>query len=344
LPTRHCIQRQTNSQTNKISARIGNFRFWHQWHLVVHLVVQLVVQLVVHLVVHLVVTENLAEQISNSLKSKITQFFGWGLCLSLVLSPIFAGFPLPGHTAQWPEILQRGTLIVAVKDNLRPLGFRSPDGTLQGLEIDLARRLAAELLGDSNAVKLEPVSNVNRLSVVFNHQVDLAIASVTANRVRSRLVDFSLPYYLDGTALVSKTKVSDVLNRVPSLSSPLSGQKIAVLNGSSTISIIRYHFPAAQLVGVDSYQQGYSLLEAGQATAFAGDASVLTGWVQEYPEYSLLPVQLGTQPLAVVMPKGQQYADLRAKVNQAIAALQADGWLLARTKSWGLPLPPASEK
>jgi polar amino acid transport system substrate-binding protein len=40
------------------------------------------------------------------------------------------------------------------------------------------------------------------------------------------------------------------------------------------------------------------------------------------------------------MPKGQQYAELRAKVNQAIAALQADGWLWERAKYWGLPLPP----
>lgn len=307
-----------------MSARMRNWRFWHKRPLVVYLAV----------------TRNFVAKISNSLKPKITQFFGWGLCLSLVLSPIFAGFPLPGHTAQWPEILTRGTLIVAVKDNLRPLGFRTADGTLQGLEIDLARRLAAELLGDANALKLEPVANVNRLSVVFNHQVDLAIASVTANRVRSRLVDFSLPYYLDGTALVSKTMVADVMNQVTTG----AGEKIAVLNGSSTIALVRYHLPAAQLVGVDSYQQGYALLEAGQATAFAGDASVLTGWVQEYPEYSLLPVQLGTQPLAVVMPKGQQYAELRAKVNQAIATLQADGWLLARTKFWGLPLPPANEK
>lgn len=311
-----------------MSARMRNWRFWHKKHLVAYLVI------------YLTVTRNFVAKISNSLKSKITQFFGWGLCLSLVLSPIFAGFPLPGHTAQWPEILTRGTLIVAVKDNLRPLGFRTPDGALQGLEIDLARRLAAELLGNPNAVKLEPVANVNRLSVVFNHQVDLAIASVTANRVRSRLVDFSLPYYLDGTALVSKTIDPDVLNQVTAG----AGEKIAVLNGSSTIASVRYHLPAAQLVGVDSYQQGYALLEAGQATAFAGDASVLTGWVQEYPEYALLPVQLGTLPLAVVMPKGQQYAQLRAKVNQAIATLQADGWLLARTKSWGLPLPPANEK
>lgn len=284
-------------------------------------------------------TGNFSAPIANFLKSKITQFFGWGLCLSLVGSQILIGFSLPGDAAQWPEILERGTLIVAVKDNLRPLGFRTPDGTLQGLEIDLAHRLAAELLGDANAVKLKPVSNVNRLPMVFNHQVDVAIASVTANRVRSRLVDFSLPYYLDGTALVSKTGFPDLLHGVATG----AGQKIAVLNGSSTIAIVRYHLPAAQLVGVDSYQQAYSLLEAGEASAFAGDASTLAGWVQEYPPYSLRTVQLGTQPLAVVMPKGQQYAELRAKVNQEIAALQADGWLRERTKYWGLPLPPAPE-
>jgi polar amino acid transport system substrate-binding protein len=320
LSKKHGIQRQSiQRQNQKISALMSNFRFWN-----------------------LDFTGNFPAPIANFLKSKITQFFGLGLCLSLVGSQILIGsigFPLPGDAAQWPEILERGTLIVAVKDNLRPLGFRTPDGTLQGLEIDLAHRLAADLLGDANAVKLQPVSNVNRLPMVFNHQVDVAIASVTANRVRSRLVDFSLPYYLDGTALVTKTGVPDLLHGVATG----AGQKIAVLNGSSTIAIVRYHLPAAQLVGVDSYQEAYSRLEAGEASAFAGDASTLAGWVQEYPAYSLRTVQLGTQPLAVVMPKGQQYAELRAKVNQAIAALQADGWLRERTKYWGLPLPPAPE-
>lgn len=272
----------------------------------------------------------------SSLKSKITQYFGLGLCLSLMGTQILASVSLPGHAAQLPEILERGTLIVAVKDNLRPLGFRDSDGTLQGLEIDLARRLAADLLGDSNAVQLEPVSNRNRLSVVFDHEVDLAIASVTANRVRSRLVSFSLPYYLDGTALVSKTIVRGTRN----LAASVAGRKIAVLKGSSTIAVVRYHLNAAQLVGVDSYQEAYSLLEAGEVNAFAADATVLAGWVQEYPEYSLLPVQLGTQPLAVVMPKGQQYAPLREKVNQAIAIAQTEGWLLERAQSWGLPMPP----
>ena len=269
----------------------------------------------------------------------MTQLFGLGLCLSLMGAQILPLVSLPGHAAQLSEILERGTLIVAVKDNLRPLGFRDSDGTLQGLEIDLARRLAAELLGNSNAVQLKPVSNLNRLSAVFDHQVDLAIAFVTANRVRSRLVNFSLPYYLDGTALVSKTIVPGTRE----LSASVAGRKIAVLNGSSTIAIARYHLGAAQFVGVESYQEAYSLLEAGEAIAFAGDASVLAGWVQEYPEYSLLPVELGTQPLAVVMPKGQQYAELREKVNQAIAIAQTEGWLLQRAQYWGLPVERGGE-
>jgi polar amino acid transport system substrate-binding protein len=284
-------------------------------------------------------TGHLTSKISI-LKSKIFQFFGLGLCVSLIATQILASFSFPGYAAQLSEILDRGSLVVAVKDNLPPLGFRSADGTLQGLEIDLARRLAEELLGDSNAVQLKPVSNVNRLSVVFDHEVDLAIAGVTANRVRSRMVSFSPPYYLDGTGLVSKIIVSGTSN----LAATVAGRKIAVLNGSSTIAVVRYHLPTAQLVGVDSYQEAYSLLEADEAIAFAADASVLSGWVQEYPKYSFIPVQLGTQPLTVVMPKGQQYAFLRQKVNQAIAIAQADGWLLQRVQYWGLPVSASDEK
>ncbi|MGL5192033.1 MAG: transporter substrate-binding domain-containing protein, partial [Chroococcales cyanobacterium] len=52
-----------------------------------------------------------------------------------------------GNAAELAEIQQRGQLIVAVKDNVRPMGFRAGNGNLQGFEIDIARRLAQELLG-----------------------------------------------------------------------------------------------------------------------------------------------------------------------------------------------------
>lgn len=232
--------------------------------------------------------------------------------------------------AQMPEIERRGYLIVAVKDNLRPLGFKDASGNLQGLEIDLARRLAVDLLGKADAVKLKPVVNRDRLSVVLNQKVDFAIARVTATESRARLVSFSVPYYFDGTVLVTKDGSVQQLN-------DLANQKIAVLNNSGTIAQVQYYLPKAELVGVDSYQEAREQIENNNALAFAADASVLSGWVQEYPQYRLLSTKLSTAPLSVVLPKGLQYDELRRRVNEAIASYIAKGWLKERTEYWGLP-------
>ncbi|MBP0001810.1 MAG: transporter substrate-binding domain-containing protein [Cyanobacteria bacterium SID2] len=247
------------------------------------------------------------------------------VALSLALASIVRSV----EAAPLPEILDRGHLVVAVKDNLRPLGFRDEAGQLQGLEIDIARQLAWEILGDADAVVFEPVSNLDRLSVVIEDEVDIAIARVTQTRSRERLVHFSLPYYLDGTAIVTRhpevRQLSD-LNRL----------RIAVLEGSSTVPVIRYTIPTAQFVAVADYQEALATLEADRADAFAADLSVLTGWVQEYPHYTLLSETLSTEPLCVVMPKGLQYDELRRQVNAAIARWRADGWLAERAAYWGL--------
>ncbi|MCC5630712.1 transporter substrate-binding domain-containing protein [Nostoc sphaeroides CHAB 2801] len=247
----------------------------------------------------------------------------WISCFSVV------GTGLIASAAEMPEIQQRGYLTVAVKDNLRPLGFRDANGNLQGLEIDLAQRLALDLVG-TEAVKLKPVANRDRLAVVLDKKVDFAIARVTATESRSRIVSFSVPYYLDSTVLVTKDASVQKL-------SDFAKQKIAVLNNSSTIAQVRYYVPNAELVGVNSYNEARDKIETNAAFAFAADASVLSGWVQQYPQYRLLPIKLSTEPLSVVMPKGLQYDDLRRNVNQAIARYLAEGWLQRRVQYWGLP-------
>ncbi|RUR84337.1 glutamine ABC transporter substrate-binding protein [Nostoc sp. PCC 7120 = FACHB-418] len=236
---------------------------------------------------------------------------------------------LVASAAEMPEIQRRGYITVAVKDNLPLLGFKDADGKLQGLEIDLAKRLAADLLGKADAVKLQPVSNRDRLSVVFNHKVDIAIARVTATESRSRLVSFSVPYYMDGTYLITKDATVQQIN-------DLAKRKIAVLNNSSTIAEVRYYIPKAELVGVNSYQEAQAAIENNSVAAFAADGSLLSGWVREHPQYRLLPTKLSTAPLSVVMPKGLQYDELRREINEAIARYIAQGWLKERIEYWGL--------
>lgn len=237
--------------------------------------------------------------------------------------------PLCLWAADLETIVQRGQLSVAVKDNLHPLGFRDANGTLKGLEIDIAQRLAQELLGKSGSVVFKLVSNQDRLAVVLNDQVDITIARVTATPSRSRVVSFSIPYYLDGTSLVTNTPaIRDI--------SDLTNQTIAVLNDSSTIATLRYRLPQTKLIGVSSYAEGKTLLASGKVAAFASDTSILSSWVQEFPTDRLLPLRLSTEPLCIVLPKGVQYDELRRQINQALDRWKAEGWLQQRAIYWGL--------
>jgi polar amino acid transport system substrate-binding protein len=256
------------------------------------------------------------------------------LTRGLVILLLLGGMPLVAPSlafgAELTEIQERGYLIVAVKDNLRPLGFRNAEGELEGLEIDIARQLAEDLLGDRNAVVLYPTNNLDRLSLVLSGEVDLAIADVTATASRARIVSFSAPYYVDGTAFVTRDP------EIQTLADAFS-HSITVLNGSSSISTVRSLFPDARFVGVDSYQQALESLESQQANTFVGDASVLAGWVQDYPDYRMLPNLLSAEPLCIAMPKGNQYDDLRRQINQTLETWTTNGWLQERIDYWGLP-------
>lgn len=257
------------------------------------------------------------------------------LNLTIAMSSISLAIALLTITPQsiaareWSEIESQEELKVAVKNNLRPLGFTKENGNLAGLEIDIAHQLAAELLGDPAAIAFLPVKNQERLQVVLQDEVDLAIARVAVTTSRSRIVDFSPYYYLDGTGIVTKNPQIENADS-------LTLKRIAVLENSATIAVIQYRLPNAILVGVDSYVAALELMETNQVDAFAGDRSVLTGLTQEYPNYHLLPERLSGEALAVVMPKGLQYKELRAKVNDAIARWKESGWLQARIKYWGL--------
>ncbi|MGB6295329.1 MAG: transporter substrate-binding domain-containing protein [Rivularia sp. (in: cyanobacteria)] len=262
------------------------------------------------------------------------------LCLAFLF--LNAG-TLSVNAASLKEIQQRGYITVAVKDNFPPLAFRDESGNLQGFEIDIAQRLAQDLLAKPDAsnsdnsdkldklIKFKPVTNLQRLKVVEKGEVDMAIAKVTATPSRERIVNFSIPYYLDGGFIAIKDTSSQKL-------SDLQNSKIAVLKNSSTIAPLRYYLPEADLIGVKSYLEGERLIENNRVSAFAADVTSLSNWIKQNPQYRLLPTKISTQPLSVVMPKGLQYDELRRQVRQLIGSYLESGWLKQRAEYWGLPM------
>ena len=100
-------------------------------------------------------------------------WLGFGLLLGVQLSV------LPVFAADLETIRARGHLVVAVREGWRPLSFRDGDDRLVGLEVDIARGLAAEIFADPEAVVFTVVPNRDRLPAVLDDRVDVAIAGLT---------------------------------------------------------------------------------------------------------------------------------------------------------------------
>lgn len=251
-------------------------------------------------------------------------WLGFGLALGAQLAA------LPVFAADLDTILARGYLIVGVRESWQPLSFRDRDGNLVGLEIDIARGLAEAIFDDPEAVEFTVVANTDRLPAVLEDRVDVAIAGVTLTASRQRLVSFSPPYYLDGAAvLVHDPRYSRLED--------LQQQRLGVLQGSSTVAVVRYLLPRATLTPLFSYREALNRLSSGQIDAFAGDITVLTGWQQNHSGYYLVPSLLSAEPLAIALPKGTQYTDLRTLIGQTVTQWHQNGWLEDRSTFWGLP-------
>ncbi len=251
-------------------------------------------------------------------------FLGLGLILGVQSAA------LPVFAADLATIRERGHLVVAVREGWQPLSFRDGDGNLTGLEIDIARELAAEIFADPEAVEFVVVPNGDRLPAVLEDRADLAIAGITLTAGRQRLVSFSPPYYLDSTSILVHNPRFQQLQ-------DLHRGRLGVLQGSSAVAVVRHLLPLADLTPLTSYQEAFNRLSTGQIDGFAGDLTVLAGWQQDYSGYYLLPSLLSAEPLAIALPKGHQYAELRALVAQTVIAWHDNGWLEERATVWGLP-------
>ncbi|WP_425217321.1 transporter substrate-binding domain-containing protein [Tumidithrix helvetica] len=249
--------------------------------------------------------------------------------LPLLLGGVSTIYLPEAIASDWATVQTRGRLLVGVKDYAPPLSFRDASGQWKGFEIDIAKKLAKELLGSEQLVEFVPLTNRDRLPALWNNRVDLAIAQISVTHNRTRLVDFTLPYYTDGTALVVARGIRK--------QDFTQTKGIAVIKNSATIAVLQYHFPKMSLIGVNSYQEGLAALKDGKVQAFAGDSSALVQWLKENPDYESIDRFLSHHSLAIALPKGLQYIELRERVLKTMERWRKNGWLRDRATYWGLP-------
>lgn len=101
----------------------------------------------------------------------------------------------------WNKVMSRGKIVVGVKADYKPWGFRDSSGAIVGMEIDFAQEVA-----DAMGVELETVAvqSSNRMQFLEQGKIDLMIATMSDRADRREIVGITQPnYYTSGTNIMA---------------------------------------------------------------------------------------------------------------------------------------------
>lgn len=116
-----------------------------------------------------------------------------------------AAFAAQCTNERWSKVMERGKMVVGVKADYKPWGFRNESGDIVGMEIDMAKA-AAEAMGVD--LELVAVQSSNRMQFLEQGKIDMMIATMSDRDDRRKIVGIVQPnYYTSGTNVMSPKAV-----------------------------------------------------------------------------------------------------------------------------------------
>ena len=240
------------------------------------------------------------------------------------------------NSAAIQKIVKKGTLNVGVKQDVPNFGYYSAKtNTYQGMEIDLAKKIAKELKVKVNFTAVTPQT---REALMDNGTIDMLIATYTITDERKASYAMSNPYYYDQIGfLVLK---DSGINKI----SDLNGKTIGVSQGASTKAALQEYASAHNLkfnyVQLGSFPELAVSLYAHRVNAFSVDKSILSGY--ESKKTKTLKEGFKTQEYGIASSKSNQ--DLIDYTNDLLAKWQKDGSLQKLYDKYHLKPAKAEDK
>jgi glutamate/aspartate transport system substrate-binding protein len=239
-----------------------------------------------------------------------------------------ADVPPPPVSPTLDRIKHTGVITLAYREGAAPFSFKDRGGVVRGYSVELCTRVAAAIQKDLGLSSLKidwlPVDATTRIGIVASGKADAECGTTTITLVRMQSVDFSVPIFVDGGAVLAanKSKLTQLAD--------FKGRKIAVIGGTTTERALKRALDAndaaATLVRVKDGSAGMAALAKGQVDGYAGDRIVLLGMRMSAPnaaDFDFVGGDFSVEPYALVLPRND--ADYRLAVNRALVALFKSG-------------------
>ncbi|MDR2468071.1 MAG: transporter substrate-binding domain-containing protein [Spirochaetaceae bacterium] len=249
--------------------------------------------------------------------------------ISLLLSAIV--FVACEKNSTLESIKKSGVLKVGIKADVSGFGLFDPaTGDFTGLEVELARLIAKELLGDSSKVEFVVVTTKTRGPLLENNTVDMVIAVFTITEERKYIYNFSVPYYTDAVGVMVKKEAGY------SSMQDLRDKTIGVGRSTTSKSVIESAAKSAgfrlEYAEFDLFSDVKKALDEGQVDAFCVDKSILKSYLDNSTE--ILSEEFTLQPYGIATNLANK--ELAGFIDKTIQKWLSDGTISALIQRFNL--------
>jgi len=247
--------------------------------------------------------------------------------------------PLPPDATTAACIRARGFLLVGVRYDLKPFGYVTDEGKVAGFDVDLGRELARRWLGDAQAVKFRQVRSDTAIEHLQAGDVDLVAAALAHTQNGEAGADFSLPYFIDGQALLVRTADAAAISGPANL----AGLPVGIVAWEEAEDALQAAVPfTLTLQTYDRFDGAVAALGRGEVDAVADMRHRLFWGVYMLPGTTVVG-QYTRVPVALAFPQNDPFfADL---VNLTLQDMVTDGTFADLYTHWFAPEePPAIER
>lgn len=223
-------------------------------------------------------------------------------------------------TSTIEQLKQAGKVRIGVFSDKPPFGYVDAQGNSQGFDVEIAKAITKDLLGDENKAEFVLVEAANRAEYLVSNKVDIILANFTVTPARKEVVDFANPYMKVALGVVSKDGgvITDI--------EQLKGKTLLLNKGTTADAYFTKNYPDIKTLKFEQNTETFEALRDGRGDALAHDNTLLFAWAKENPGFTVGIKNLGDQDtIAPAVKKGD--TELLNWLNAEIQKLGKEGVL-----------------
>jgi len=229
------------------------------------------------------------------------------------------------------EIMASKKLIVGINPTLPPLGVFNAKNEIDGVDVDIARAIAAKM---GLSLEIVQVGSPDRIPFVNSGKIDMVMGAMTWTAERAKAIDYTVPVYTEvmGVLTTKKTGWKDWKE----LDDPKV--RLVQVRGTTPVKFISEKLPKAQVLLLDNYPDAVRAIAQDRADGMVDVLDFLTEHTKTHKvEWKTVATPVDVYFCGIGVAKGNEA--LRVKLSSVVKELNASGVIDKAWEKWfGAPM------